>query len=72
MHEVDNIKTNFKDSPYYLYINSRWTYSLYSNQQVTLNVINEIKRQIENTLKFNNLKSCMMIKRLKVQNKILI
>ena len=56
-HEVDNIKTNFKDSPYYaLLIIQDDTYSLYSNQQVTLNVINEIKRQIEYTLKFNNLK----------------
>ncbi len=56
-HEVDNIKTNFKDSPYYaLLIIEDDTYSLYSNQQVTLNVINEIKRQIEYTLKFNNLK----------------
>ena len=56
-HEVDNIKTNFKDSPYYaLLIIQDETYSLYSNQQVTLNVINEIKRQIEYTLKFNNLK----------------
>ena len=56
-HEVDNIKTSFKDSPYYaLLIIQDDTYSLYSNQQVTLNVINEIKRQIEYTLKFNNLK----------------
>ena len=56
-HEVDNIKTNFKDSPYYaILIIQDDTYSLYSNQQVTLNVINEIKRQIEYTLKFNNLK----------------
>ena len=56
-HEINNIKTNFKDSPYYaLLIIQDDTYSLYSNQQVTLNVINEIKRQIEYTLKFNNLK----------------
>ena len=56
-HEVDNIKTSFKDSPYYaLLIIQDDTYSLYSNQQVTLNVVNEIKRQIEYTLKFNNLK----------------
>ena len=56
-NEVDSVKFNIKDSPYYaLLIIKDNTYSLYSNQQVTLNVINEIKRQIEYTLKFNNLK----------------
>ena len=56
-NEVYNIKTNFEDSPYYaLLIIQEDTYCLYSNQQVTLNVVNEIKRQIEYTLKFNNLK----------------
>ena len=57
-NEVDSVKFNIKDSPYYaLLIIKDNTYSLYSNQQVTLNVTSEIKRQIEHILKLNNLKS---------------
>ena len=54
--EIKNIKMDFHKSPYYalLDINEN-TYSLYSDQQVTLNVSNEIKRQIEHTIKLNNL-----------------
>ena len=56
--EVDSVKFNIKNSPYYaLLIIRDNTYSLYSNQQVTLNVTNEIKRQIEHILKLNNLRS---------------
>ncbi len=57
-NEVDSVKFNIKDSPYYaLLIIKDNTYSLYSNQQVTLNVTSEIKRQIEHILKLNNLRS---------------
>ena len=57
-NEVDSVKFNIKDSPYYaLLIIRDNTFSLYSNQQVTLNVTSEIKRQIEHILKLNNLRS---------------
>ena len=57
-NEIDSVKFNIKDSPYYaLLIIRDNTFSLYSNQQVTLNVTSEIKRQIEHILKLNNLRS---------------
>jgi ABC-2 type transport system permease protein len=54
--EIKNIKMDFHESPYYALLDIKEnTYSLYSDQQVTLNVSNEIKRQIEHTIKLNNL-----------------
>ena len=55
--EAENLSKDFNNSEYYalLYIIEN-TYTLYSNQQISLNVSNEIERQIEQILEIINLK----------------
>ena len=54
--EASNLKKNFNESPYYalLYIENN-NFTLYSNQQISLNVIRDIEKQIEQILETNNL-----------------
>ena len=55
--EAENLSTNFNESPYYalLYIQEE-QFTLYSNQQISLNVSKDIKRQLEKILELKNLK----------------
>jgi len=54
--EASNLKKNFNESPYYalLYIENN-NFTLYSNQQISLNVIRDIEKQVEQILETNNL-----------------
>ena len=54
--EASNLKKNFNKSPYYalLYIENN-NFTLYSNQQISLNVIRDIEKQVEQILETNNL-----------------
>ena len=55
--EANNLQKNFNNSPYYalLYITEE-TFTLYSNQQISLNVSREIQQQLEQIIEINNLK----------------
>jgi ABC-2 type transport system permease protein len=55
--EANNLKIDFKDSPYYavLYIEKN-QFTLYSDQQISLSVSKDIQRQIEQIIEKNNLK----------------
>ena len=55
--EAEKLSTNFNESPYYalLYIQEE-QFTLYSNQQISLNVSKDIKRQLEQILELKNLK----------------
>jgi len=54
--EASNLKKNFNESPYYalLYVENN-NFTLYSNQQISLNVIRDIEKQVEQILETNNL-----------------
>lgn len=54
--EATNLREDFNDSPYYalLYITDK-TYTIYSNQQISLNVSKDIKQQIEQIIEIENL-----------------
>ncbi len=55
--EMTNLRKDFSLSPYYalLYI-EKGKFTLYSNQQISLSVIRDIQRQIEQIVEINNLK----------------
>lgn len=55
--EMDNLIKDFKESSYYalLYIKENKG-TLYSNQQISLSVINDIKRKLERVIEITNLK----------------
>ena len=55
--EAINLQENFSESPYYalLYIESG-QFTLFSNQQISLSVIKDIKRQLDAITEINNLK----------------
>ncbi|MEC9209707.1 MAG: ABC transporter permease [Bacteroidota bacterium] len=55
--EATNLSKDFSQSPYYalLYIEGE-KFTLYSNQQITLSVSNDIQRQLEQIIEINNLK----------------
>lgn len=55
--EANHLQKDFNDSPYYamLYIHNE-TFTLYSNQQISLRVVKEIQQQIEHIIKIDNLK----------------
>ena len=55
--EAINLQENFSESPYYalLYIESG-QFTLFSNQQISLSVIKDIKRQLNSITEINNLK----------------
>ena len=56
--EAKNLISDFNDSPYYaLLLIEDEKFTLYSNQQISLNVSIDIQRQIEQIIKVNNLKS---------------
>lgn len=56
--EVEELKKDFSDKPYYalLYIEQE-KFTLYSDQQISLNVSDNIKLQIEKIIELNHLKS---------------
>jgi ABC-2 type transport system permease protein len=55
--EVTNIIKDFSQNPYYaLLLIQDEEFTIYSNQQISLSVSNDIKRQIEQIIKINNLK----------------
>ena len=55
--EATNLNKNFSQNPYYalLYIEGE-KFTLYSNQQISLNVSRDIQRQLEQIIEINNLK----------------
>lgn len=55
--EANNLRRDFMESPYYalLYIDKE-EFTLYSNQQISLSVIDNIQRQINDIIEVNNLK----------------
>ena len=55
--ESISLKTEFDDSPYYALLDIKDSiFTLYSNQQINLNVSTEIKKQIEDIIKEKRLK----------------
>ncbi len=56
--EANNLKKDFSESPYYavLYIEED-EFTVFSDQQVSLSVIEDIKRQLENIIEIKNLKN---------------
>ena len=56
--EADNLRDDFSKSPYYalLYIKDS-EFTLYSDQQISINVSDIIKRQLKNIIEINNLKN---------------
>ena len=55
--EADNLKKKFDQSPYYALLEiHKDEFTLYSNQQISLSVSEDIERQIEQIIEINNLK----------------
>ena len=55
--KANNLKKNFDQSPYYALLDiHKDEFTLYSNQQISLSVSEDIERQIEQIIEINNLK----------------
>ena len=55
--EANNLKKKFDQSPYYALLDiNKDEFTLYSNQQISLSVSEDIERQIEQIIEINNLK----------------
>ncbi len=55
--ETNNLKKNFDQSPYYALLDiQKDEFTLYSNQQISLSVSEDIEKQIEQIIEINNLK----------------
>ena len=55
--EANNLKNKFDQSPYYALLDiHKDEFTLYSNQQISLSVSEDIERQIEQIIEINNLK----------------
>ncbi|MEC7646569.1 MAG: ABC transporter permease [Bacteroidota bacterium] len=55
--EANNLKKNFDQSPYYALLDiHKDKFTLYSNQQISLSVSEDIEMQIEQIIEINNLK----------------
>ena len=55
--EANNLKKKFDQSPYYALLDiNKDEFTLYSNQQISLNVSEDIERQMEQIIEINNLK----------------
>ena len=56
--ETNNLITNFNNSPYYALLHiEKEKFTLYSDQQISLNVSSEIKRQIESIIEEQKLRN---------------
>ena len=56
--EVNNLKENFRQSPYYALLHIEGSeFTLYSNQQISINVSDVIKRQLNHIIEINNLRN---------------
>lgn len=56
--EVNNLKENFRQSPYYALLHIEGSdFTLYSDQQISINVSDIIKRQLNHIIEINNLRN---------------
>ena len=56
-YEVDSLKKNFKNNQYYALLNIvNEEFTMYSDLQISLNVVRDIENQIEKIIELNNLK----------------